>query len=275
MRIICDVSFLQNPLSAAQQNRYNRHIYNLGSLAQQLGHQVVIFNGQHPISELVEKFNPELYISKLSSVNQQLLDSNAKSVVLLDRDEKYLSFNPDLVVTFSDYTYSGEHINQLPAVAATLHINGKFDPAWQCDLVYIGNRTVEKERLFKEYLFPAFSKCVTRVYSSNPFLPWTKECLGLIEEEDKKTVYKSASRALHLPASHISSRPFEILAAGGNCLATHDDKLKEIFEDRITYIDNIVASSIIDEKKIKDNMRWIMMNHTYLQRWNEIYGRVV
>lgn len=276
MKILCDITYTPNPLSTKKQNRYNRHVYNLATIAQQLGHQAIIYNGQAPLLQILDEWKPELYLGKCSSTSKTIYDSNIKSVIILDEDERYLSSNPDLVVTLDDeHAYSAEHLNQLPAVNAVVHVNGKVKPEWKSDIVYIGNRILEKEAAFKKILLPLIKHRDVKIFSTDPFLPWSKEAVGVIMEEDKRHLYKSANICLHFSSSHLSSRPFEILGAGGVCYATKDEKLEKIFGDRLNYVENFTdVLSIKAEDRAKDNMKFILTNHTFLQRWNEIYERV-
>lgn len=274
MKVLCDITYTPNPLSTHKQNRYNRHIYNLGAIAQQLGHEIVIFNGQMSINQLLEQWDAELYIGKASSTPNSIYSHNLKSVILLDHDERYLTNNPDVVVTLDDeYTYSAEHISQLPAVNSTVHVNGKVLPEWKSDVVYVGNRILEKEEAFKKILYPLFQDRSVKIFSTEPFLPWTKECLGVINENDKRHLYKSANVCLHFPSDNLSARPFEIMAAGGHCYSPRHEKLERVFGDRINYVETYKDIKECADKT-KDNMKFILTKHTFLQRWNQIFERI-
>lgn len=261
-------------INATSKNRAtNQHLGGLANIAA-LSNQVNMWYNQYPfLDALSDLGNDDLYIGPESFTTNSLINKKCKKIIILDRENYKIEFEPNLVIEVFVPTDYSKKLIQYPAVDA-IHIRGEAKPHFKAELGYVGNLTEEKRKLIHEYIVKYFNNGHRiKIFGSNPWMGWNQYYRGPIPEDQIKDFYASCSVCPHFD-THISSRPYKILAAGSQCVVPNASGLAHLPVIEDTMIDGYMDISIT-RKERENNIDLISKNHTYQQRWDEIKSCLV
>lgn len=155
----------------------------------------------------------------------------------------HIHYTPEAIQWTHNYfeTIGIRSVSLMMCADVLSYSGGKFDPALECDIGFVGGYWPYKGQVISKYLFPLLNpmgRHRVKIFGNQPW-PVNQYC-GMIYDEDVKNLFKSAKICPNLSEPHaqefgfdVNERIFKILYAGGFCISDNVEGYQTIFGDSV------------------------------------------
>lgn len=194
---------------------------------------------------------------RIEKIDDDLLETTDKDIKILNILIKKVG-NPEFIYTHylqedieqTHHLFKDKYGIKLLGIPMSgdvaVYSNAVFKDYLKCDVGFVGGYWPYKGKIIDSYLTPLLEKFSLNVkIFGNQLWPHINQYCGIIDDEDVKNLFVSASICPNLSEPHahkygidLNERAFKILTSGGFCIMDNIDAAKKVFTEGVVFAEN-------------------------------------